>query len=113
MRIRLLLAGAVLPLLLWALLPMLSQGASPQGKLNDLEHKIEATQGKIGRKKGTERVLTTQISAYTRRISRLQGKIGSLQERQDTAQADLDAKQAELSRIQSDLRYERKRLTTS
>jgi murein DD-endopeptidase MepM/ murein hydrolase activator NlpD len=110
MRIRLLLAGAVLPLLLWALLPMLSQGASPQGKLNDLEHKIEATQGKIGRKKGTERVLTTQISAYTRRINRLQGKIGSLQERQATAQADLDAKQAELSRIQSDLRYERKRL---
>ena len=53
MRLRLLLAGAVLPLLLWALLPVLSQGASPQGKLNDLEHKIEATQGKIGRKKGT------------------------------------------------------------
>jgi murein DD-endopeptidase MepM/ murein hydrolase activator NlpD len=110
MRIRLLLAGAVLPLLLWALLPVLSEGASPQSKLNDLEHKIEATQGKIGRKKGTERVLTTQISAYTQRINRLQGKIGNLQERQATAQADLDAKQAELSRIQSDLRYERKRL---
>ena len=28
-----------------------------------------ATQGKIGRKKGTERVLTTEIAAYTRRIS--------------------------------------------
>ena len=110
MRIRLLLAGAVLPLMLWALLPVLSEGASPKSKLNDLEHKIEATQGKIGRKKGTERVLTTQISAYTRRINHLQSKIGNLQERQATAQADLDAKQAELSRIQSDLRYERKRL---
>jgi murein DD-endopeptidase MepM/ murein hydrolase activator NlpD len=110
MRIRLLLAGAVLPLLLWALLPVLSEGASPQGKLNDLEKKIESTQGKIGRKKGTERVLTSQISAYTQRISRLQGKIGSLQERQASAQADLNAKQAELERIQSDLRYQRERL---
>jgi peptidoglycan DL-endopeptidase CwlO len=110
MRLRLLLAGAVLPLLLWALLPVLSQGASPQSKLNDLEHKIQATQGKIGRKKGTERVLTTQISAYTRRINQLRGKIGSLQTRQANAQADLDAKQAELSKIQGDLRYQRARL---
>jgi peptidoglycan DL-endopeptidase CwlO len=110
MRLRLLLAGAALPLVLWALLPVLSSGASPQGKLNDLQRKIEATQGKIGRKKGTERVLTTQITAYTRRINRLQAKIGSLQERQATAQADLDAKRAELFRIQADLRYERKRL---
>jgi peptidoglycan DL-endopeptidase CwlO len=110
MRLRLLLAGAVLPLLLWALLPVLSQGASPQGKLNDLERKIQATQGKIGRKKGTERVLTTQITAYSRRINRLQGRIGSLQERQATAQADLDAKRAELSRIQGELRFERKRI---
>jgi len=110
MRLRLLLAGAVLPLLLWALLPVFSQGASPQGKLNDIQKKIQATQGKIGRKKGTERVLTTQISAYTRRITRLQGRIAGLQERQATAQADLSAKQAELSKIQSDLRYQRERL---
>ena len=110
MRLRLLLAGAVLPLLLWALLPVLSEGASPQGKLNDIQKKIEATQGKIGRKKGTERVLTSQISAYTHRIGRLQAKIGSLQQRQANAQADLNAKQAELGRIQSDLRYQRERL---
>jgi peptidoglycan DL-endopeptidase CwlO len=110
MRLRLLLAGAVLPLLLWALLPVFSQGASPQGKLNDIQKKIQATQGKIGRKKGTERVLTTQISVYTRRITKLQGRIGSLHERQATAQADLNAKQAELSHIQSDLRYQRERL---
>jgi murein DD-endopeptidase MepM/ murein hydrolase activator NlpD len=110
MRLRLLLAGAVLPLLLWALLPVFSQGASPQGKLNDIQKKIQATQGKIGRQKGTERVLTTQISVYTRRITKLQGRIGSLQERQATAQADLNAKQAELSHIQSDLRYQRERL---
>ncbi|HEX7299908.1 MAG TPA: peptidoglycan DD-metalloendopeptidase family protein [Solirubrobacteraceae bacterium] len=110
MRLRLLLAGAVLPLLLWALLPVLSQGASPGGKLHDLERKIETTQGKIGRKKGTERLLTTQISAYTAHINRLEARIGSLQKRQAVAQADLDAKQAELSSIQTDLRSERRRL---
>jgi murein DD-endopeptidase MepM/ murein hydrolase activator NlpD len=110
MRLRLLLVGAAVPLVLWGLLPVLSQGASPSGRLHDLEHKIETTQGKIGRKKGTERLLTSQISAYTSRINRLEGRIGSLQERQATAQADLSAKRAELSRIQSDLRAERQRL---
>jgi murein DD-endopeptidase MepM/ murein hydrolase activator NlpD len=110
MRLRILLGGAVLPLVLWALLPVLSQGASPNGRLQDLEHKIEATQGKIGRKKGTERLLTTQISSYTARIDRLQGRIGSLQRTQATAQADLNAKRAELSSIQTDLRSERRRL---
>jgi murein DD-endopeptidase MepM/ murein hydrolase activator NlpD len=110
MRLRLLLAGAVLPLLLWALLPVLSQGASPSGRLNDLQHKIETTQGKIGRKKGTERLLTNEISAYTARINKLQGRIGSLQHKQASAQADLDAKRAELSSIQADLRSERRRL---
>jgi murein DD-endopeptidase MepM/ murein hydrolase activator NlpD len=110
MRLRFLLAGAVLPLLLWALLPVLSEGASPTGRLQDLEHKIETTQGKIGRKKGTERLLTSEISAYTARINRLQGRIGSLQNRQAAAQADLDAKRAELSSIQTDLRSERRRL---
>jgi murein DD-endopeptidase MepM/ murein hydrolase activator NlpD len=110
MRLRLLLAGAVLPLVLWALLPVLSQGASPGGRLNDLERKIETTQGKIGRKKGTERLLTSEISAYTARINKLQARIGSLQRKQATAQADLDAKRAELSSIQADLRAERARL---
>lgn len=110
MRLRLLLAGAVLPLLLWALLPVLSQGASPGGRLNDLESKIEKTQGKIGAKKGTERLLTTEISGYTSRIDKLQRRIAGLQERQSTAQSDLAAKRAELGKIQSDLRFERKRL---
>jgi peptidoglycan DL-endopeptidase CwlO len=110
MRLRLLLAGAVLPLALWAVLPLVSEGASPGARLNDVQSKIRTTQGKIGRRKGTERVLTTQISAYSLRIDRLQGHIGSLQDRQATAQADLDAKRAELFRIQDDLRAERKRI---
>jgi murein DD-endopeptidase MepM/ murein hydrolase activator NlpD len=110
MRLRLLLAGVVLPLVLWALLPMISQGASQTGRLNEIQSKIQSTQGKIGRRKGTERLLTTQISGYSRKIGRLQGRIGSLQHRQAAAQSDLDAKRDELFRIQDDLRAERRRL---
>jgi murein DD-endopeptidase MepM/ murein hydrolase activator NlpD len=111
MRLRLLLAGAVLPLVLWALLPVLSQGASsPGSRLHDLQNKIQTTQGKIGRKKGTEHLLTSEISGYTSRIDKLQRRIAGLQERQATAESDLNAKRAELEGIQSDLRAERKRL---
>jgi murein DD-endopeptidase MepM/ murein hydrolase activator NlpD len=110
MRIRLLIAVAVLPLALWAVLPLPSRSASPQDRLDDLQRKIQSTQGRIGRRKGTERVLTTQITAYTRRISTLEARIGRLQRRQATVQADLDAKRAELSRLQGELRSERRRL---
>jgi murein DD-endopeptidase MepM/ murein hydrolase activator NlpD len=110
MRLRLLLAGAALPLVLWAILPVLSQGSSPGSRLHDVQRKIEITKGKIGRRKGTERLLTTQISAYTRRINHLQADIGKLEGRQAEAQADLDAKRAELFHIQRELRAERRRL---
>jgi murein DD-endopeptidase MepM/ murein hydrolase activator NlpD len=110
MRLRLLLAGVLVPLVLWALLPVLSQGSSPGSRLHELQRKIETTQGKIGRRKGTERLLTTQISAYSRRIDRLQSRIGTLQSREANAQADLDAKRAELFHIQRELRSERQRL---
>jgi murein DD-endopeptidase MepM/ murein hydrolase activator NlpD len=110
MRLRLLLAGVAVPLVLWALLPVLSQGSTPGSRLHDLQHKIEVTQGKIGRRKGTERLLTTQISAYSHRIDKLQARIGSLQNKQANAQADLDAKRAELFHVQRELRAERRRL---
>src|SRR4029450_12015955 len=105
MRLRVLLAGAVLPLALWAVLPVFSQGApSPSGRLNDIARKLEVTQGKTGRRKGTERLLTTQISGYSRRIGRLQSRIGTLQSQQANAQGDLDAKGAGLFQTQRDLR---------
>jgi peptidoglycan DL-endopeptidase CwlO len=110
MRIRLLIAGAALPLALWAALPLASDGASPGSRLNDVQKKIQATQGRIGRRKGTERVLTTQISSYSERIGTLQARIGRLERRQAQVQSDLDRKRAELARLQSDLRSERRRL---
>ncbi len=110
MRIRLLIAAAALPFALWALLPMPSDGASPSSRLNDVQKKIQTTRGKIGRRKGTERVLTTQISAYNARIGTLQARIGRLERRQAQVQADLDHKRDELNRLQDQLRSERRRL---
>jgi len=110
MRIRLLIAAAALPFALWALLPVPSDGASPSSRLNDVQKKIQTTQGKIGRRKGTERVLTTQITAYNARIGTLQARIGRLERRQAQVQADLDHKRDELNRLQDQLRSERRRL---
>jgi murein DD-endopeptidase MepM/ murein hydrolase activator NlpD len=104
MRLRVLLACVLVPCALWAVLPVGSLG---QGRL---QNKIDNTRAKIGKKKGTEKVLTSDIAQYTARIRRLQGKIGSLQLRQQTLQADLDDKKAELVKTQAELRSERARL---
>ena len=85
-RATILLLCAGIPLLAWALLPMPSDGASPSAKLDRLQRQIEAKQGQIGAKKGTERVLTTQISSSTARID-------ALQRRQSAVEADLSASQ--------------------
>jgi len=112
MRLRLLLVGALLPLVLWLFLPVFSQGApSSAAKTAQLQRKIDIAREKIGRRKGTERVLTRDITGYNRRIDRLQGKIGGLQTRAARVQADLDAKRRELGRLQTELRSERARLT--
>ncbi|HEV2999495.1 MAG TPA: peptidoglycan DD-metalloendopeptidase family protein [Solirubrobacteraceae bacterium] len=104
MRLRVLIACLLAPAVLWAVLPLPSSGQR-------LQDKIDRARDQVQRKKGTERVLSSDIAAYSRRISRLQGKIGGLQARQDRIQADLDAKKAELIRLQTRLRDERARLT--
>ncbi len=103
MRLRVLIACLLAPAALWALLPLPSSG-------QNLQDKIERARGQVERKKGTERVLSSDIAAYTRKIDGLQEKIGGLQARQARIQADLDAKKAELVRLQTRLRDERARL---
>ncbi len=110
MRTRVLLATLLVPLALWAVLPLPSAGQSKQEELDRLQQRIDNARNKIGRKKGTERVLTTQISGYNTRIRRLQGKISTLQTRQQRVQVDLDDKRAELESLRTDLRSERARL---
>jgi len=111
MRVRVLLAAVASALVLWAILPLGSAGqTSKQQELQSLQQRIDAARKKIGRKKGTERVLSTQIAGYQARIRKLQGKITTLGSRQDVIEADLAVKRAELERLQGDLRAERARL---
>ncbi len=109
-RLGLLFAVALLPLALWAALPVLSSG-SPRSRAAAIGDKIESKRKQIDAKKGRERVLSSTITRYSRRINSLQGDITVLQRRQVRIQGDLDAKRAELARIQEDLRQERVRLT--
>jgi murein DD-endopeptidase MepM/ murein hydrolase activator NlpD len=95
---------------LWLVLPLGSQATTPQGRAASLQQKIETTRGKIGRRKGTERVLSSDIARYTTRIRKLQGSIATLQTREQRIQADLDARRAELVATQAKLRSERARL---
>jgi murein DD-endopeptidase MepM/ murein hydrolase activator NlpD len=110
-RLLLLLAGLAVPLLALAGSPLLEAGAqAPGARSAQIQKKIQTTRGKIGRKKGTERVLSTEISAYTRKINRLQGDITQLYGKQVRLQADFERKRQELTRIQEQLRIERARL---
>jgi murein DD-endopeptidase MepM/ murein hydrolase activator NlpD len=105
-RLSLLVLVAALPLALWAVLPLGSSGQSA----DSLQRKIERKRDQIQQKRGRERVLTTQVSSYTRKISTLQSDITVLQTKQVRLEADLEAKRAELAQIQEDLRRERLRL---
>jgi peptidoglycan DL-endopeptidase CwlO len=102
-RLRLCFLVAAMPFALWLAVPVLSDGAP-------LQSKIESKKREIARKKGRERVLTTTISSYTHRINLLQGDITTLQARQVRIEADLAAKREQLARIQDDLRQERIRI---
>jgi peptidoglycan DL-endopeptidase CwlO len=103
-RLCLLLFVASLPLALWAVLPL----SSPAQK--NLGSKIERKKDQIASRKGRERVLSSDIAGFTRRITALQGEITTLQTRQVRLQTSLDRKRAELAQIQEDLRRERLRL---
>jgi septal ring factor EnvC (AmiA/AmiB activator) len=92
MRLRPLVATALLPLVLWAVVPLVSQGATA----GRVAHKLERKRKALERNRDRDRVLTTDVSALHRRIGGLQRTIGSLQRRQRAFQADLDRKRAVL-----------------
>jgi murein DD-endopeptidase MepM/ murein hydrolase activator NlpD len=102
-RLSLLLLVAALPLALWAALPLISPGQSAKS----LQRQIERKRDQIESHRGRERVLTSEISAFTHRINTLQADITQLQSQQFSLEADLEAKRAELAQIQEDLRRER------
>src|SRR3954454_6099676 len=108
-RLGLLITVAVIPLALWAVLPMLSDG-SVRATAASIGSKIDHKRKQIAAKKGREHVLSSTITRYSRRIGSLQADITVLERKQVSIQTDLDAKRAELSRIQEELRQERIRL---
>src|SRR5215217_1912910 len=104
-RLRLLIGVALLPLALFALLPLVSSGQQ-----KNLRPKIERKKDQIAWRKGRERVLSSDVAGFTRKINALQSDITVLQTNQVRLQASLERKRAELARIQEDLRRERLRL---
>ncbi|MBB4662565.1 murein hydrolase activator EnvC family protein [Conexibacter arvalis] len=109
MRLRLLLACLLLPLVVWVSLPLVSS-ADPQSDLDRVEGKIDSKRNELNRVRGRAQVLTSDITAFTRRIDTLQGTVDRLQKRQDAIQSDLDEKRGELLRTQEELRTVRARL---
>src|SRR5215207_8427111 len=102
-RLRLLIGVALLPLALFAALPLVSSGAP-------LSSKIERKQDQITWRKGRERVLASDVAGFTHKINDIQSDITVLQTKQVRLQTSLDRKRAELAQIQEDLRRERLRL---
>jgi murein DD-endopeptidase MepM/ murein hydrolase activator NlpD len=108
-RLALLALVAILPAVLWAVVPVGSLGASSDAKLSNLKNKIEKTQAQVDQKKGTENVLTTDVAAWQKKINGLQSKINKLQGRQDQIEVGLNRETSELNKIQDDLRTQRRR----
>ena len=92
----------------WALSEAQRSSAS---KLQEVEKQIGVTREKIGRRRGTEQVLTSDIARWNRRIRRLQGSIGQLERRQNRIEVQLDRRRTTLERTQQELRFQRARLT--
>lgn len=109
MRLRLLLACLLLPLVVWVSLPLISS-ADPQDDVDRLQGRIDDKQNQLDKVRGRAQILTSDITAYTRRIDALQGTVDRLQDRQDAIQTDLDEKRGELLRTQEELRIVRARL---
>jgi murein DD-endopeptidase MepM/ murein hydrolase activator NlpD len=110
MRLRTFAAGVALPLAAWGASPLVADAGNPSATAASLNNKIQQVQGKIGRKKGTERVLTTEIAGYSSKIDRLQVKITRLRTRESVVQGSLEHAQQQLLQTQAELRAERARL---
>src|SRR3954451_5755817 len=102
-RVRLFVAAATLPLIVFALSPLVSSG-------QNLGSKIQRKQDQINWHKGRERVLSSDISNFTHKIDALQGDITVLEPKQVRLQTNLDPRRPELVKIQPNLRPELLRL---
>jgi peptidoglycan hydrolase CwlO-like protein len=98
-RLAALAAGALLPLVLWAGLPL----ASDASRLGSAQSQLDQARSKEGS-------LSSAVAQLGRIIDQLDGDVALLQRRQAQVQADLDRARAQLARTQTALRIERARL---
>jgi murein DD-endopeptidase MepM/ murein hydrolase activator NlpD len=76
----------------------------------DLQSKLDATQGKLSHVKEHAGVLTTRISHESAQIDRLTTEVADLRNKEAAVAAQLAQKQAELDQAQARLDYLKKRL---
>jgi murein DD-endopeptidase MepM/ murein hydrolase activator NlpD len=98
-----LLAYIALSLGLYFVLPLPAQTRPLPERIGDARERVE-------RKRGKERVLTTDISRYAVRIRGLQGEIRSVARRQAKLEVEVSEKRAELAGIRDRLERARSRL---
>jgi murein DD-endopeptidase MepM/ murein hydrolase activator NlpD len=110
MRLKLLLAGIVLPLCLWAVLPLTSGATSKAAGLGAIRSKLNQTQARIQQRRGSERVLTSDIRTFNRRIDGLQTRVDTVTGRVTRLTALAARQEHELSQVQADLRAARSRV---
>jgi murein DD-endopeptidase MepM/ murein hydrolase activator NlpD len=100
--LRIFLLALALPLVGWAVMPVASD-AGLHGQASSLQSRIDGARAALARKHGRAVLLTTDVTAFTRRIDALQVGITRLEGRLSRLQADLDAKRAELLRLRKQL----------
>jgi len=91
-----------------SLLPIASSAAPDPDKL---ERRIDDRREAIERRRHGERVLTTDISAYTRRIAAAETDIADLRRTRRRLQGELNAAVGRLERMRAELRTARMRVT--
>jgi len=76
----------------------------------DLHSRLESKRAELAQVREEQGVLTTEITAYGKRIAGLEGEVAALREREAEVRARLAAKQAQLQRAEAALRSAREHL---
>ena len=109
MRIRLLLLSVVVTFAVWALMPVSSPGqTSKQQQLSELQQRIDKARRKIGRKRGTERVLSTRVG-YTRTKAGKAAALKGVRGQRARLESNLDELEAASRRVTRQLQAAQRR----
>lgn len=90
--------------------PWTSDAATPTPAQSRLEARLKTAQERLAQRRRSAQVLTTDITALSRRTRRLRDRIAALDARSARLRTSLDRERRELDILQRDLRQERARL---